>query len=110
MLRASGEWQTLCFIDEIGVAGGISGGIEKPYIRGSMRFLFNDQYPYEINKFYIPGVGFRNLIVPVPPFSDGKRVEITLTINKPESLTFIYKLSFNSLVFLMKNSNGFLPN
>ena len=109
-VEASGEWQTLCFIDEIGVAGGIYGGIEKPYIRGSMRFLFNDQYPYEINKFYIPGVGFRNLIVPVPPFSDGKRVEITLTINKPESLTFIYKLSFNSLVFLMKNSNGFLPN
>lgn len=109
-VEASGEWQTLCFIDDIRVAGEIAVGVAHDGIRGSMRFLFNDQYPYEVNKFHIYGMGFRNLILPVPPFSAGERVKITLTINKPESGPLIYRLSFDSLVFLMKNSNGFLPD
>ena len=110
-IEASGEWQKLCFIEEIKVVGGVMGlGSDFENIRGSMRFLFNDQYPYEVNKFYIKGVGFRNLILPIPPFSNGERVKISLTINKPASVSIKYTLSFNSLVFLMKNSNGFLPD
>ena len=110
-IEASGERQKLCFIEEIKVVGGImGGGYDYENIRGSMRFLFNDQYPYEVNKFYIKGVGFRNLILPIPPFSNGERVKISLTIDKPGSLSIKYRLSFNSLVFLMKNSNGFLPD
>ena len=112
-VEASGEWQTLCFIETIAVYGGWNGSIDlKPldHIRGRMRFLFNGQYPYEVNKFFIPEVGFRNLILPIPPFSAGERVEILLTIDKPASGTYSYLLYFNSLAFLMKNSNGFLPD
>ncbi|WLT05529.1 TipJ family phage tail tip protein [Gilliamella apis] len=117
-IEASGEWQTLCFIETIKIRRGqrniiipgnnVSNTLE--HIRGNMRFLFNDLYPYEVNKFYISNTGFHNLILPIPPFSAGERVEISLTINKPASGTIIYDLFFDSLVFLMKNSNGFLSD
>ncbi len=112
-VEASGEWQTLCFTETIGVHGGrniIGLPREDEKIYGRMCFLFNDQYAYEVNQFHIVGIGFRNLILPIPPFSNGERVEISVTINNPMSETCIYNLSFNSLVFLMKNSNGFLPD
>ncbi|PXY92034.1 TipJ family phage tail tip protein [Gilliamella apis] len=117
-IEASGEWQTLCFIETIKIRRGkrniVIPGNNLPntfeHIRGNMRFLFNDLYPYEVNKFYISNIGFHNLILPIPPFSAGERVEISLTINKPASGTIIYDLFFDSLVFLMKNSNGFLSD
>ena len=82
---------------------------ELEQIIGSMCFLFNDQYPYEINKFFIQNEGFRNLMIPVPPFKEGERISISLTVGYSKQY-YKYHIYFNSLVLLMKNSNGFLPD
>ena len=105
-IEASGEWQNLFFFEMINVRRKYG---EAERISGSMCFLFNDQYPYQINKFFIENEGFRNLMIPVPPFKEGERISISLTVGYSKDM-YEYYIYFNSLVLLMKNSNGFLPD
>lgn len=113
---ANGQWQKLCFANEIIVKSQFSSKniignrweIAESF-RGNPTILFNNQYPMDLKKIYTKN-RLRNLCLYIPPFTYGEKVDISITINKPGEGRPIYLFSFNTLVFLMKNSDGFIIN
>jgi predicted phage tail protein len=106
-VEGNNRWQELFFVHDIAVYPKYSGGSGAASFRGNVRFLFNGQYPFSING-YCHDNKLKNFILPIPPFPEGEKINIELTVNKPASGKFYYDIQFDSLIFLVNNSSGFL--
>ncbi|MCX8711957.1 DUF1983 domain-containing protein [Gilliamella sp. B3464] len=106
-IEGNGLPQTLAFLGDIKI--NVYDQFSRPqnYIRGNIRLLFNNQYPFSLNEFYRDGK-IENLCLSIPPFSLGERIDVSVTVNKPDQGTFTYIFGFNSVVLLTNNSSGFI--
>ena len=110
-VESTGGWQSLCFVGDIFMQQ-LSSTSQPSSINNSLCVLFNKQYPYELNSLYDSQIsGFRNLMLPIPPFQRGERIDIGLILKREHHHYHnSYEFKFNSLVMLMNNSTGFLPD
>ena len=106
-VEGNGRQQDLVFITDPIIKIDRTGGVKPNYIRGDLRLLFNNQYPFSLKEYYSNGL-LKSLCIPIPAFDVGERIDIFITVNKPEGSTFYYHIEFNSVIMLMNNSNGFL--
>ena len=100
------NWQQLLFVGDINLKPSFASK-EMHSLRGNIRFLFNNQYEFSINPYFCDDK-LKNLSIPIPPLGIGERIDISLTVNKPASGSYLYSFGFDSLVMLINNSNGFL--
>ena len=110
-VESTGGWQSLCFVGDIFMQQ-LSSTSQPSGINNRLCVLFNQQYPYELNHLYDSQIsGFRNLILPIPPFDRGERIDIGLILKREHHHYHnAYEFQFNSLVMLLNNSTGFLPD
>ncbi|OCG21147.1 hypothetical protein A9G11_08390 [Gilliamella sp. wkB108] len=107
-VKGNGNWQTLCFVDDIDIAFYLKfKDVIKRFEFGDRKgvcFLFNNQYPFDINQ----NNSMKNLCVPIPPFENGSRIDISLIDNQGISGSIYLNFNINNLLLLMNNSEGFI--